>query len=101
MAATSPERAQELADLLARTGLGDRQAFSTLYQRTSAHLLGVILRIQRQRDLAEDILQEVYVNVWRSAAGFGGRIGLKDSLRVLHRWGGSGTGRGRAGSLAG
>lgn len=70
MAATSPERAQELADLLARTGLGDRSAFSTLYQRTSAHLLGVILRIQRQRDLAEDLLQEVYVNVWRSASSF-------------------------------
>jgi RNA polymerase sigma-70 factor (ECF subfamily) len=70
MAAISPERAQELADLLARTGLGDRAAFSTLYQRTSAHLLGVILRIQRQRDLAEELLQEVYVNVWRSAAGF-------------------------------
>ena len=60
----------ELSSLLARTGLGDRAAFATLYQRTSAHLLGVILRIQRDRAQAEDILQEVYVNVWRAAQSF-------------------------------
>ncbi len=64
------ERALELGELLSRTALGDRSAFSALYQRSSAHLLGVILRIQRNRELAEDILQEVYVNVWRSAGTF-------------------------------
>ena len=64
------DRSRELAQLLARAGLGDRAAFATLYQRTSAHLLGVILRIQRDRAQAEDILQEVYVNVWRSARSF-------------------------------
>lgn len=68
---TAPaERVQELSALLARVALGDRQAFATLYERSSAHLLGVILRIQRNRELAEDILQEVYVNVWRSAGTF-------------------------------
>jgi RNA polymerase sigma factor (sigma-70 family) len=56
--------------LLARTGLGDRAAFATLYERTSAHLLGVVMRIQRDRALAEDILQEVFVNVWRAAQSF-------------------------------
>ena len=56
--------------MLSRTGLGDRQAFARLYQLSSAHLFGVILRIQRDRALAEELLQEVYVNVWRSAAGF-------------------------------
>jgi len=64
------ERSVALSDLLARTGLGDRAAFATLYERTSAHLLGVVLRIQRDRALAEDILQEVYVNVWRAAQSF-------------------------------
>jgi len=64
------ERSRELAQLLARAGLGDRAAFATLYERTSAHLFGVVLRIQRDRAQAEDILQEVYVNVWRSAQGF-------------------------------
>lgn len=64
------ERSLELSRLLARAGLGDRAAFATLYEQTSSHLLGVVLRIQRDRAQAEDILQEVYVNVWRAAQSF-------------------------------
>jgi RNA polymerase sigma factor (sigma-70 family) len=64
------ERSLELSKLLARAGLGDRAAFATLYERTSSHLLGVVLRIQRDRAQAEDILQEVYVKVWRAAQSF-------------------------------
>jgi RNA polymerase sigma-70 factor (ECF subfamily) len=64
------DRSVELSSLLARAGLGDRAAFATLYERTSAHLLGVVMRIQRDRALAEDILQEVFVNVWRAAQSF-------------------------------
>ncbi len=64
------ERSLELSRLLARAGLGDRAAFATLYDATSAHLLGVVLRIQRDRAQAEDILQEVYVKVWRAAQSF-------------------------------
>ena len=65
-----PERSLELAHLLARSGLGDRAAFARLYERTAGHLLAVVLRIQRDRALAEDLLQEVYVNVWKAASGF-------------------------------
>ena len=65
-----PQKSRELAQLLARTGLGDRAAFAALYERTSGHLFAVVLRIQRDRALAEDLLQEVYVSVWKSAAGF-------------------------------
>ncbi len=64
------ERSLELSRLLARAGLGDRAAFATLYQHTSAHLLGVVMRINRDRAQAEDILQEVFVNVWRAAQSF-------------------------------
>lgn len=65
-----PERSRELSQLLAQTGLGDRRAFAELYRRTSAHLFGVVLRIQRDRAAAEDLLQEVFVSVWKHAAGF-------------------------------
>ncbi|KQU78160.1 MULTISPECIES: sigma-70 family RNA polymerase sigma factor [unclassified Rhizobacter] len=64
------ERSKELSQLLARSGLGDRQAFAVLYERTSAHLFAVVLRINRDRAQAEDVLQEVYVNVWRAAQSF-------------------------------
>ena len=53
------ERSHDLSRLLARSGLGDRAAFATLYERTSSHLFAVVLRINRDRAQAEDILQEV------------------------------------------
>ena len=56
-----------LEDLLARTALGDRGAFSTLYARTSAKLFGVCLRILRDRAEAEDVLQDCYVKIWHNA----------------------------------
>jgi RNA polymerase sigma factor (sigma-70 family) len=64
------ERSHDLSRLLGRAGLGDRAAFATLYERTSPHLFAVVLRINRDRAQAEDILQEVYVNVWRAASSF-------------------------------
>jgi RNA polymerase sigma-70 factor (ECF subfamily) len=60
----------DFAALLARTGLGDRAAFASLYRLTSARLFGVILRINGDRGQAEDVLQEIYVNVWRNAGAF-------------------------------
>ncbi|MDQ2927864.1 MAG: sigma-70 family RNA polymerase sigma factor [Pseudomonadota bacterium] len=69
-AADWTERSLDLSRLLGRAGLGDRAAFATLYERTSSHLFAVVLRINRDRSQAEDILQEVYVNVWRAAQSF-------------------------------
>src|SRR5437870_7911389 len=64
------ERSRDLSQLLARSGMGDRAAFAALYEKSSSHLFAVVLRICRDRAQAEDILQEVYVNVWRAASGF-------------------------------
>ena len=64
------DRSHELAALLSRVGLGDRAAFATLYKQTAAHLMGVVVRINHDRAQAEDVLQEVYVNVWRAAGRF-------------------------------
>jgi len=64
------ERSRELSQLLARAGLGDRAAFATLYDKTSSHLFSVVLVTIRKQGQAEDVLQEVYVNVWRSAQSF-------------------------------
>src|ERR1700761_1874645 len=55
---------------LARIPAGDRAALQTVYRLTSAKLFGVCLRILGERSEAEDVLQEVYVTVWRKAADF-------------------------------
>jgi RNA polymerase sigma-70 factor, ECF subfamily len=58
---------QEIADLIARCALRDRAAFRQLYERTSAKLFGVTLRILKDRSEAEEAIQEVYVKIWQRA----------------------------------
>jgi len=58
---------QDIADLIARCALRDRAAFRVLYERTSAKLFGVTLRILKDRSEAEEALQEVFVKVWQRA----------------------------------
>ena len=74
MTATLNPASIELADLLARVALGDRAAFARLYERTASKLLGQILRVERNRSAAEEVLQDVYVKVWKSATSFDGRL---------------------------
>jgi RNA polymerase sigma-70 factor, ECF subfamily len=59
-----------IAAALGRIPGGDRGALQTVYRLTSAKLFGVALRILGERSEAEDVLQEVYVTVWRKAADF-------------------------------
>jgi len=62
-----------IAGALARIPDGDRAALQTVYRLTSAKLFGVCLRILGEHGEAEDVLQEVYVTVWRKAADFDAR----------------------------
>jgi RNA polymerase sigma-70 factor (ECF subfamily) len=59
-----------IAAALARIPAGDRAALQTVYRLTSAKLFGVILRILGNQAEAEDVLQDVYLTVWRKAADF-------------------------------
>src|SRR5438105_6594760 len=59
-----------IAAALGRIPADDRAALQTVYRLTSAKLFGVCLRILGERGEAEDVLQEVYVTVWRKAADF-------------------------------
>lgn len=65
---------QDIAQLLDRVARKDRVAFSALYQATSAKLFGIVLRILQRRDLADEVLQEVYVKIWDKAADFDARL---------------------------
>lgn len=59
-----------LLQLIGEVASGNKSAFARLYGLTHAKLLGVALRILRDRALAEDVLQESYVKVWRHAASY-------------------------------
>ena len=60
----------ELVWLLASVAKGDEAAFERLYAATRAKLFGVVLRILRRQDLAEEVIQEAYVKIWNSAGQF-------------------------------
>jgi RNA polymerase sigma-70 factor (ECF subfamily) len=55
------------AELIQRTGEGDRASFEKLYQRYARPVFGLALRRLGDRGRAEDALQETFVSVWRSA----------------------------------
>ena len=59
-----------LATLIAAVAQSDEAAFAELYDLTKRKLYGIALTILRRRDLAEDVVQEAYVRVWRHAARF-------------------------------
>ncbi|HKR90381.1 MAG TPA: sigma-70 family RNA polymerase sigma factor [Phenylobacterium sp.] len=67
MAAASPDT---LAALMPRIAQGDRAALRALYEATSAKLFAVCLRILSDREESEDVLQDVYVTIWRRADRF-------------------------------
>jgi RNA polymerase sigma-70 factor (ECF subfamily) len=60
----------ELVDLLRRGARGHEDAFATLYDRTSARIYGIVLRVLRSPEQAAEVTQEVYVEVWRQAARY-------------------------------
>ena len=59
-----------LVGALSRTAGGDRAALREVYDLTAGKLFGICLRICRDREVAEDILQDVYLKVWNRAGRF-------------------------------
>lgn len=56
--------------LIRRIAQGDEQALSQLYDRYAATVMGVALKIVRQREIAEEITQEAFWRVWQRASTF-------------------------------
>jgi RNA polymerase sigma-70 factor (ECF subfamily) len=65
-----PVSRQDLVTALEHTARGDRAAFELVYKATSLKLYGIVTRILGRRDLADEVLQEVYVRVWQRAGDF-------------------------------
>ena len=56
--------------LIVRVAAGDRDAFAEFYDRWSGRLFALIVRILVDRAQSEEVLQEVFLEIWRSAASF-------------------------------
>jgi RNA polymerase sigma-70 factor (ECF subfamily) len=68
-----PNDAPTEAVLLQRMAGGDRDAFTVFYRRIERPLFGYLMKLVRERELAEDLLNETLMEVWRQAGRFEGR----------------------------
>ena len=67
---SEPASDAELMALIDRVGRRDETALRLLYERTSPKLFGLAMRVVRQREWAEDVLQEAFLTIWRVAADY-------------------------------
>lgn len=63
-------RSVRAAAALQRSGRGDETAFAEFYDLISPLVFGTVVRVVRDRALAEEVTQEVFVDLWRHAARF-------------------------------
>jgi len=79
--------APDLAALLKQAARGDRGAFAAVYDATAARVHGLVLRVVRDRAQAEEVTQEVFLEVWRQSSRFDPALGsaLAWLMTIAHR----------------
>src|SRR5689334_8952539 len=83
----SPRVGSDLDELLSRVAAGDVEAFAAFYDATCARVFGLVTRVLRDPGYGEETTQEVFVQVWRSAAGYDASVGsaLAWLMTLAHR----------------
>lgn len=76
MSETAPDHD---VDLLRRMANGDREAFAEFYDRHSALMFSVACKILNDSSEAEDVLQEVCLQIWEKARSFNSNLGKASS----------------------
>ena len=82
-----PSTAGDLAALLKLSGRGDEAAFAKLYDATAARAYGLAVRVVRDPSQAEEVAQEAFLEIWRTASRFDDSRGSAVSwiLTLVHR----------------
>ena len=77
----------DLAELLKLSGRGDEAAFAQLYDATAARAFGLAVRVIRDPAQAEEVTQEAFLEIWRTASRFDKERGSAVSwiLTLVHR----------------
>lgn len=85
--ADGADHVDHVGELLQKVATGDRTAFAELYDTLSARAFGLILRVLVDRSQSEEVLQEVFLEIWQSAARFTPKKGQGRSwvLTIAHR----------------
>lgn len=68
--AVSTSAREDWADLIARTAAGDREAFARLFDATSPYVNGLARRIVADREAADEVVLEVYVQAWQRSGRY-------------------------------
>jgi RNA polymerase sigma-70 factor, ECF subfamily len=66
---------QDYAALLTACGRGDRAALRAIYEQEAGAMIGVAQRILKRRELAEEIVHDAFVQIWRHAARYDPALG--------------------------
>jgi RNA polymerase sigma-70 factor, ECF subfamily len=76
-----------VADLLLAVSSGDQAAFAELYDTLSQRVFGLILRVLVNRSQSEEVLQEVFLEIWQSASRFAPNKGQGRTwvMTIAHR----------------
>lgn len=79
--------APDLADLLRSAGRGDQQAFAQLYDATCSRVVGLAVRVVRDPAQAEEVAQEAFLEIWRTASRYDPDRGspLSWLMTITHR----------------
>jgi RNA polymerase sigma-70 factor (ECF subfamily) len=64
------ETSDEIASLLAACARGERNSLKAIYEREARTMIGVAARVVRRRDIAEEVVHDVFVQIWRHAGSF-------------------------------
>src|SRR5262245_24366036 len=76
-------RPEDPAALIARIARGDREAFSRFYDAFAGAVLGLVRRVLRDPGAAEEVLQEVFWQVWREASQYDAGRGSPEAWLLM------------------
>jgi RNA polymerase sigma-70 factor (ECF subfamily) len=85
-AGAAPLQATSDETLMSRIAAGDREAMRALYLRHHVRVFRFIMRLVRNQAVAEDIVSDVFLDVWRQAASFEGRSAVSTWLLAIGRF---------------